>query len=517
MVKRIAIGSFMGECNPNAPPVAWPHFEAIGYREGEALLKELSLAAPAVSRELKGFYDTALQEMDGAQLVPLLYADASAAGPIDHACFEDIVERLCGMLSAVLPLDGVYLALHGAAKTTRDEDPEATLLQKVHSVVGAGMPVVATLDMHANVSAEVVRAASALIGYRTNPHVDMYERGAEAAQILGRLVGGARVVSAFYKLPLIAPSPTHLTDADPIRSIWREMRRHWRPPILNISILTGYTHGDSPKSGMSVIVTGEGDCLREVRTAGRRAATLLWESRDEFKLDLMGLEQAVELALKAVRNPGLPALAFADTNDNPGGGARGNTIWALKAFVEGGVEGALIGALCDPALARAAHQAGEGSSLLAEFNRDETEPTSGRFDAPACVLRLHDGECVGRKGLYAGQALSLGPSCLLQVGPVLAAVISKPLQTADPVMFEMLGVDLKKVRALVIKSRGHFRAGFDEFFTGAQIHDIDAPGLTMRRLDRIDFRNIRRPIYPLDRDVRWNVLDGELVSTFPAP
>lgn len=511
----IAIGSFIAECNPNSPVVGWPHFMSHGYMEGDDVLADLATTVSALPQELKGFFNAAQTDFDSPRFHPLVCANGSAAGPIDHACFEDIVQRMVTGIVELKRLDGIYLALHGAAKTTREEDPEGYLLQAIRTAIGPTVPILATLDLHANVTEAMIRASSALIGYQTNPHVDMYERGQDAAVLLGKMRSGASTVSVFHKIPMIAPSPTHLTAEDPMSSIWRRASDKCSLNRANISIFTGYTHGDSPKSGMSTLITGESGRVDEIVAIGRETAADLWRARDEFKLRLMDMHEAVERAVKAGEDPSLPAVAFADTNDNPGGGGRGNSIWALKAFVEAGVENALLGALYDPALAGAAHHFGEGASFQASFNADESEATSGKYAHEVRVMRLRDGRCTGRRGMYAGTALDLGPSCLLDVAGIQVVVISKRLQTADPIFFEMLGVDLAEVRSLVIKSRGHFRAGFDEFFSAPQIFDIDVPGLTMRRLECIEFKKIARPMYPIDRDFDWKPRDSEFISFFP--
>ncbi len=514
---NIAVGSFIAECNPNSPAVGWPHFLSLGYLEGDAVLEELAAEFSTLPPELKGFFEAARSNFDSPRFHPLVCANGSATGPIDHACFQDIVHRMVTGVAGSGHLDGIYLALHGAAKTTQDEDPEGHLLQAIRNSVGPSVPILATLDLHANVTELMVRASSALIGYRTNPHVDMYDRGQDAAALLRKMRSGRSTVSVFHKIPMIAPSPTHLTAVDPMSSIWRRATEKSQPGRTNISMFTGYTHGDSPKSGMSTLITGDSDIADEIIKLGRDTAADLWHARGEFKLQLMEMHEAVERAMEAGEDPSRPAIAFADTNDNPGGGGRGNSIWALEAFVKAGVRHAVLGALCNPAVAREAHRVGEGACFHATYNADEPEPTSGKFSHDVRVLRVHDGHCIGRRGMFAGTALALGPSCLLEVAGIQVAVISKRLQTADPVFFEMLGVDLAKARSMVIKSRGHFRAGFDEFFSASQIFDIDVPGLTMRRLERIKFKKISRPMYPLDRDFEWKPEDGEVISFFPAP
>ncbi len=254
---------------------------------------------------------------------------------------------------------------------------------------------------------------------------------------------------------------------------------------------------------MSVIVTTRGR-PDKARALARQIAAFAWSERQRYVPRLTSLADATRMALECGRDAGKPSLLFADVADNPGGGGRGNTVWILQAFVQAGVQGAVFGPVFDPALAAEAHRLGEGARLDALFNRDEDHPLSGRFAAPAVVERLHAGAYVARRGISAGNAIDNGPTALLRVGGVRVVVISRRDQARDPVQFEMLGIDLARVRALVVKSRGHFRAAFDEFFGDERIVEVDVPGLTTPVLANVAWQRMPRPIYPLDPDLQWS-------------
>jgi len=219
--------------------------------------------------------------------------------------------------------------------------------------------------------------------------------------------------------------------------------------------------------------------------------------------NLTSLEDSTRMALACGKDPAQPALLFADVADNPGGGGRGNTCWILKAFHDAGVEGALLGIFYDPALAAEAHALGAGAKFRARFNRDETHPLSGRFEADAVVEALHDGTLIGRRGISAGHTLVLGPMALVRVGGIRVAVVSVRQQAKDIAMFEAFGLDVSKARSVVVKSRGHFRAAFDEVFPDDRIVEVDAPGLTTPVLQRVPYRDVPRPVFPLDPDLHW--------------
>jgi microcystin degradation protein MlrC len=196
-------------------------------------------------------------------------------------------------------------------------------------------------------------------------------------------------------------------------------------------------------------------------------------------------------------------LLLADVADNPGGGGRGNTPFVLKALLQHEVQDAILGVITDPDLVTDAYMAGTTQTFVARFNRAETTVYSEQFSAPARVLKLHDGKGVGRRGQLAGCSFDLGPCAALQIGGVTVIVISKRHQCHEPMFFEMFGIDIAHARVVALKSRGHFRAAFDEFFSDAQIVSVDAPGLTSPILARFDFKKLPRPAIPLDDIPAW--------------
>jgi microcystin degradation protein MlrC len=498
---RIALGSFMLESNGHSPVATREEFEASCWLEGAALEADLAGAAPRASTGLTGF----MRAMDGGrpwQPIFTIAAATGASGPIDQTVFDDICARLVAGLRAATPLDGVFLALHGAATATVDRDPDGTLLRLVREVVGPEVPVLATLDLHCNVSWEMVKQADMLCGFITNPHVDQAERGAECAGVMRAMLGGMRPRMAFAKLPFIPPATSQNTAGGPYADAIAYGQRFLDHEVLNVSVVSGFSLGDTPKNGLSVMVTTRTDAVRAQAVAADIAAWI-WSTRAKWVTNLTSLEDATRMALEAGRDPSKPSLLFADVADNPGGGGRGNTTYILEAFVKAGVEGAVFGIHNDPALAAEAHAKGLGARFLARFNRDETNVFSKPFEAEAVVEALSDGEVVGRRGIYRGRTVSLGATALLRIGGVRVAVVTQRRQLAEPRMIESLGVDLRAARSLVVKSRGHFRAGFDDIFAPECIIEVDVPGLTTVVLSRVPWREVKRPIYPLDPEMDW--------------
>ncbi|HXC15082.1 MAG TPA: M81 family metallopeptidase [Stellaceae bacterium] len=502
MEPRIALLGFSIECNRFAPVATEADFSTRTLLSGQAMLDEARSAAPRMLGELPGF----VAAMDAAgpwQPVPIVLAMAEPNGPVDQAFFDRLMAQWEAGLCAAGKLDGVYCVLHGAGLTTADHDPEGTLLALVRRIAGDSVPVVATYDLHANVSDADVALVDAFIGYRTNPHLDMRERGAEAANAIREMLAGLRPQAAFVRLPIVPPTVTMLTSAGPYAEMIDLGQQRMNPEILNVSVMGGFAFADTADNGLSVVVTARRD-KRAAEALAREIAELGWANRARFYPRLTALDEAVKKALATGQDPSLPALAFADVADNPGGGGRGNTIFLLRAFYEAGVRGALLGVVYDPPLAAEASRLGLHYQFDARFNREETTNFSEPWSAPARVVALSGGNCVGRRGIYAGMRLELGPCAALRTGGVTVVVISHRVQCADPVFFEMMGLDIGAARSVVVKSRGHFRGGFDEFFGPDQIVEVDLPGLTSPMLNRFQWQRLPRPVIPLDDNVEWH-------------
>jgi microcystin degradation protein MlrC len=498
---RIALLGFSIECNKFAPPATEADFSARAYAAGAELLAETRAAHPRISQEMPAFV-AAMDRTGPWTPVPLRLAQAQPNGPVVHAFFQRLMEEWRRGLEGAKPLDGIYVCAHGAGLTTEDDDPDGALLAMAREIVGPRVPIVATFDLHANVSTRMVDSIDVFIGYRTNPHLDMRERGEEAALAMRELLNGLRPRHAFIRLPIVPPTVTLLTAAGPYAEMIALGQRRRTPEILNVSVMGGFAYGDTAKNGIAVIVTARHDV--EAATAlAREIAELGWANRDRFRARLAPLDDAVKLAVAAGHDPSRPAVCLADVADNPGGGGRGNTTYLLDALLRAGAEGVLLGIFNDAALAEEAHRLGVGARFLAHMNRAESNRFSKPLEHAAEVLALSDGDCVGRRGIAAGRKISLGKSAALRMGGVTVIVISNRQQCADPIFFEMFGLDIAKARTVVVKSRGHFRGGFDEFFGNEQIVEVDCPGLTSPMLDRFDWTRLPRPVVPLDEVASW--------------
>jgi microcystin degradation protein MlrC len=505
----IALLGFSIECNRFAPVATEADFASRTLMRGDAMVDDARSGAPHMLGELPGF----IADMDAAgpwEPVPTLLAMAEPNGPVDQAFFDRLMAEWEHRLHGAGRLDGVYCVLHGAGLATADHDPEGTILAVVRRIVGPDVPVVASYDLHANVSDANVDLLNAYIGYRTNPHLDMRERGAESAQMMRQLLSGTKTCVVKVRLPIVPPTVSMLTGKDAHERPYGEMidfgqRRMHEPPyagrVLNVSVMGGFAYADTPFNGLTVVVTATDRVA--AKALAREIAEAGWSRRDRFRAALTSLDDAVRFAA-GTGVSARPALIFADVADNPGGGGRGNTMWILEAFHKAGVKDALVGVVHDPALAAEAHQLGEGARFTARFNRSGGDAFSKAFNASATVRALRDATLRGRRGIYADNTLDIGPSAALQIGGIAVVVISNRFQCADPMFFEAFGLDIGAARVVVVKSRGHFRGGFDEFFRHEQVIEVDAPGLTSPILSRFPWQHLPRPVLPIDAAASWS-------------
>jgi len=477
---RVGVLGFHLESNAFAPVSEEQHFRSLCYVEGEDVSREARKEASALPAEIPAFY----REMDALgpwAPVPIVVTACEPGGPVDERFFQATLAAMRERLQAAGKLDAVYISNHGGMISTGGPDPDGELYAMVRGAAGEKTPIVATVDLHANISERMVANVDALVSYRTNPHMDQAERAVDAARLLSGFIKGKKSTRAFVRLPLTPASVTLLTREGPYADAIKYGQTRVGNGVLDVSIVGGFVFSDTPKNGVAIVINGEAGA--DVRGTALDIAGRIWAERKRFVKRLTSMEEAMRISGKTI---------WSDAGDNPGGGGTGQTTTLLRKLYEARVSGVLYGIFFEPQIAAAAQGKRE---ITAQF-------TEG-FTVPAKVLKTTDGRCVGRRGIWAGRALDLGPTCALQVGGITVVCVSKRKQCADPVFFEMHGLDIRAARTVVVKSRGHFRGGFDEFFPPERVIEVDTPGLTSPVLERLEFKGLPRPVFPLDADAQW--------------
>jgi microcystin degradation protein MlrC len=440
----------------------------------------------------------------GAELLPLLSARAQPSGVVEQKSFETMLHWFLDRLKQVLPVDGLLLDLHGAMVTERHEDAEGAFLEAVRAVVGTELPIVVTLDLHANITAKIAELSDAIIGFDTYPHVDMQERGHEAAELLAKIIHGEVMpVQEYRQLPLITMPPMQCTLREPMQSLMRRVHQlEEEPGVLTATVSMGFPFADIRDAGVSVLVTTNNDRALATRKA-EELASWLWELRDKLQPQLTSIEEVIRL-VEEHRADGL--TIFADGSDNPGGGAPCDGTIALQAMIDAGFEGGVVAVLFDPETAAQAHQAGVGSTISVRLGGKTDDRHGAPVVGQAHVKALCDGNFVYRGPMLQGVADHLGLTTTLTIGGVDVVVSSHRRQCLDVEMLRIAGIDPTRRRLLVVKSAVHFRADFGPL--AAHIFDADTPGIHRPDFELFDYQHLRRPIYPLDSDVTWHPNDG---------
>jgi microcystin degradation protein MlrC len=491
---RIAIGGFQHETNCFIDSKTdFSYFAAHRDRPplvyGADVIKWLTGNSFAIA----GF----MQDMSSRHdLVPLLWTSGGAGGMVTRDAFERIAASLVGRLSEAMPVDAVYLDLHGAMVTEDFEDGEGEVLRRVRAAVGADVPVVISLDYHANVTPQMVELSDALIAYRTYPHVDRIETGQHAAKAMEVLLQRGRPAGrALRKAPFLIPLNGQCTLVDPSKRVVARSRVV-DGNLVNLSYLAGFPPSDLQWCGPAVIAhawtqeAADGaadDMMREIVA-----------QEADFAETMVGPEEGVARAIAVSRTATRPVV-IADTQDNPGCGGTADATGLLKALVAADAQGAVLGFLCDAEAARAAHAAGEGAQVtLALGGRSGPEGVTP-LEATFRVARLGNGQFKSDGAVSGGRRIDVGPMALLTVGGVSIAVTSKRLQAYDQAPFRHLGIEPARQKILALKSTCHYRAEFEPL--AEEVIVVLAPGYYLADPARYPYRRLRtgvrlRPLGP---------------------
>ena len=499
---RIAVLGFAIECNRFSPVTTAADFEQDVDIRGNQIVSEARSGASITMPDLPGFF-TEMDRTGPWTPVPLRVALAQPGGPVEQSFFQAFLGDIAAGLAASGPFDAVFVSAHGAALAEGTDDPDGDLFDVIRGAVGPDIPVIAVFDLHANVSRKMIDNLSVFVGYLENPHTDIYERGVEAAKHMRECLAGTSTAIEMVKLPLVPPQIALLTARGPYADLIKYGQTRVGGAILNVSVMAGFAYSDSPKNGLTAVVTARNGDQKAAADLALDIATRAWGMKERFKRGMMALADAVQLAVSVGRDRRRKPIILADVADNPGGGGRGNTTYLLRALKMAGATHVIFGVFNDAALAAKAHELGEGATFTASFNTQEHQEFSLPFDCEAKVVKLSDGKYVGRRGVLRNVSADMGPSALLDLGGVQVVVISYRCQCMDPRQFEMFDLDIAHARVVVVKSRGHFRGGFDEFFKPEQVYEVDCPGLTSPVLANFTWSKLPRPVYPLDEETTW--------------
>jgi microcystin degradation protein MlrC len=501
---RIAVGGFQHETNTFAPQRAtWADFERAdawpGYLRGAGLFD----AVEGFNIPIAGAVKT-LGAL-GHELVPLSWCSAPPSSYVDEDAYEKVVAGLLEDLAAAGPLDGIYLDLHGAMVAAHHEDGEGELLRRVRALIGDRLPIVISLDFHTNMTHEMVRHASAMVGYRTYPHVDMAATGSRAAELLDKLIREKKpLFKAFRRADFLIPLVWQCTLADPTKAVFELMDEieqgsaSHNQGIVSITHTPGFPPADIAECGPALVVYGHDQEAADA--AADRILAAINAREPEFAGRLYTADEAAAEAIRLSRGAAKP-IVLADIQDNPGAGGTSDTVGLLRALIAHKAKGAVIGMIVDPEAAAAAAEAGEGALLPGGIGAKVGYAGEVPVEARWRIVRLGSGQFIGTGPFYGGAKFDIGPMALLtdEESGVSAVLAAKRVQAADQEMFRHVGIEPTQVPILALKSTVHFRADFQPIAEtvlcvlspGAHVSDpVELPYAHLRRGVRL------RPLGP---------------------
>ena len=491
---RVAVGAIFTECNHlGGAPIDRSWYERYELLRGEELLAG---ATGAVAGMLQVLRERRLSP------VPLLYASTCSGGPLTRDTYEELKGELLQRLRAALPVNGVLLPLHGAAAAEHVGDPEGDLIGAVRALVGAATPVVATLDLHAHVTAAMVRGADALVAWETYPHRDAVATGERAARLLAdAMAGRCRPAMAMAKVPVVTGAINGSTEgAGPFADLMRRAKAlEAAAGVLSTSMFLVHPYLDLPDLGSGALVITDGDPQRAARLAAALAEEY-WQRRAELEPQVHTPEQAVAAGLQVEGT-----VLLVETADCCGGGAAGDSAASLKALLGAVLPGPALVPVVDPAAARACRDAGAGNAVTVAVGH-RLDPQWGRpVTVTGHVLRLSDGRFRYRGGIWDGVEGAMGPSAVLAVpargGPGAVHLLLATHATYDwaDEQFRCVGLDPAAAKFIVAKNPMNYHLAYSPI--AAATYVLDTPGPTPATVRSVPFRNLRRPWFPADPDI----------------
>lgn len=488
-MKTIICGQFKQETNRYAAGVS----DTTAYKNREYYWGEDAVRAFAkgTKNELGAFFDV-LDDKEDCRLIPVMALNAPPGPVTAQKVWDRVLEVLLQTIAEAPSVDGILLALHGAMVTQQLEDGEGELLERIRAAVGPNVPIIASLDLHANITSKMIEHATALFPCDNYPHTDIYDASLRAAQTMWQAVNKeVTPVMRYRKLDMLFPFV--ITSTGPIVPLLQTVQDlRATGTLISASICHGFFHSDIHDLGAAVLAIADGDGALAQKHADELAARI-WKIKEQFDRKFYTPEEAVAIALQASDGP----VVLADVADNPGSGATMDSVVLLQQLLDMGATDTAFAAICDPEVVMQAREAGVGAVIdITLGGKQAPEITGGPLCCTATVEKLTDGRFSQQGVMCHGLTVNFGHCALLRIGGVQVIICSNLTQPYDLEIYRHCGIDPTAKKLLVVKSAVHFRADFGTIAT--QILDVETPALGCMRPQMLPLAHCRRPIYPLD-------------------
>lgn len=429
----------------------------------------------------------------GIEPVPLLYAGAQPSGTIDRVAYDTFKQEILDGLANNGVIDGVMLCLHGAGVVEGIQDLEGDLARAVRVQVGEAVPVVASFDLHGNITQDMADALDGVFACHHYPHIDLHKRSAEAVVLIQRMLEeNFRPVTHVASAPMLISFATTFLGPGKAK-LAQILLAEEESGVIDVSWFHGFPYTDTVHVGTFVAVTTEGD-REQARRIAEALAEGLWADRETFRPRSLSADEAVVAARLEAAKTEQPVVIH-ETSDNCGGGAPGDGTHLLRAMLDAKLDNACFGFLVDPEVASVCHEAGVGARLQISLGGKYDDLHGAPLELTAYVKSLHDGR-IRMRAMFKGAPLNLGPMARLVVDGMDVIVASRRSQTFDIEPFLAVGIDVLNYDFVALKSSAHFRAGFQDL-AGA-IVTADPPGLTTLKIEVFPRERAPGPLWPVD-------------------
>lgn len=482
---KIAIGGIMHESNTfNSSITDYDEFSITFGDDMFSVWKDSH-------HEVGGFIQSL--EVHGFSPHPTLMAAATPSGPVSDSAFNTLTNKLIQQLKALPKLDGLLLALHGAMVVESYPDGDGEVLRRLREIYGQSFPIVVTLDHHANVSQQMVELSTALIIYKTNPHIDQRQRGIQAADMMSCILKKEVLPTQFLaKPPMILNILYQNTSAEPMSSILHSANQiENEANVLVANVAAGYPYADVSEIGPSfVVVTNNDSHLAQLYAD--KLSSMLWNTRDKLTLDLPDAAKAVKQAIHSNEHP----VILVEMGDNIGGGSPGDSTIILTELIRQRASGFVV-ILNDPECVQTCIQEGVGKEVSLNVGGKTDKQHGQPVPIQGKVRLIHDGHFIETEPRHGGQKYhNQGLTAVVAVDDSLIVLTSNRQTPFSLQQLLSLGINPVDMRIIVVKAAIAYRAAYEPI--AGKIIEVDTPGLTAVNPQHFSYQNVRSPLFPLD-------------------
>ena len=477
--KRILLVHFNHETNSFSPSPA----DETAYRNSLFLTgNEIFSYHRGRGLELGAFLEV-LEKDENYELIPTVSLNASPSGPVTKGVYDFVIQEVTRAIKEQPPFDGVLIACHGAMVSEEHQDGEGDLFEYIRTLVGEEIPLMVSLDLHANVTAKMARCATTLLPYECYPHIDNYETGLAIATLMKQtLEGNKKPIMAYRRIPYLLPLfPSEFPEMQPLYRFANELQQ--RPGVLYVRFTHGFFPADIEEMGMSVLAITDGDSALADSVADEMQA-FIEANISNLKRTYPTLDEALDVAV----TPGEGPVVLGDSSDNPGAGGLGDTTHILRRILERGITGAAVATIVDPESVKACIEAGVGNTIdLSLGGWSNPSYSGGPLAVKAYVKMLSDGEYTNKGKLFHGAISRHGKTAVVEIAGNTVLVTSVPKQPMDLEVFRSHGIAPEEQRILVTKSAIHYRASYSS--VAREMISLSLQGYSIPTPEAFAYRN----------------------------